>query len=480
MLTESLIISLAGGAAGVGLAAFINHTVRNLRLPTEIALLFDLRVDWRVLTFTLVLSVATGILFSLIPALQSSKPQLVPALKDESSMAGFRRSRLRNALVVAQVSLSLVLLISAGLIVRGLQAAQKVRPGFNPENRVALSFDVVLQGYDESRGKAFYQQVLERARSLPQIESVAMTDNLPLGLHYNSSRAYIEGAEFTSVSNLPGVVPMAASPGYFDVMGIPLRGRDFRLDEDKKESRAAVVNETFARRFYPGQDAIGKRFNFSGPNDPFWEIVGVVPDGKYTSLGEDPKPAVYTPLFRNYEGYVTLIARTRGDAHGGAERVTHRRATARPATTDLQSEDAHRAHGPVALSGTRRCDRARQLRPPRAHPRRSRHLRRMSHVVAGRTREIGLRMALGAQLFDVQKLIVRQGMWLAAIGSIIGLAVALGGARLLKSFLYGVSATDPITFTFIAFLLLAIAFLACWIPARRASRVDPMIALRAE
>ena len=139
--------------------------MRNLRLPTEIALLFDLRVDWRVLTFTLVLSVATGILFSLIPALQSSKPQLVPALKDESSMAGFRRSRLRNALVVAQVSLSLVLLISAGLIVRGLQAAQKVRPGFNPENRVALSFDVVLQGYDESRGRAFYQQVLERARS---------------------------------------------------------------------------------------------------------------------------------------------------------------------------------------------------------------------------------------------------------------------------------------------------------------------------
>ena len=134
LLTESLIISLAGGAAGVGLAAFINHTVRNLRLPTEIALLFDLRVDWRVLTFTLLLSVATGILFSLIPALQSSKPQLVPALKDESSMAGFRRSRLRNALVVAQVSLSLVLLISAGLIVRGLQAAQKVRPGFNPEN----------------------------------------------------------------------------------------------------------------------------------------------------------------------------------------------------------------------------------------------------------------------------------------------------------------------------------------------------------
>jgi macrolide transport system ATP-binding/permease protein len=480
LLTESLIISLAGGAAGVGLAAFINHTVRNLRLPTEIALLFDLRVDWRVLTFTLVLSVATGILFSLIPALQSSKPQLVPALKDESSMAGFRRSRLRNALVVAQVSLSLVLLISAGLIVRGLRAAQKVRPGFNPENRVALSFDVVLQGYDESRGKAFYQQVLERARSLPQIESVAMTDNLPLGLHYNSSRAYIEGAEFTSVSNLPGVVPMAASPSYFDVMGIPLRGRDFRRDEDKKESRVAVVNETFARRFYPGQDAIGKRFNFSGPNDPFWEIVGVVPDGKYTSLGEDPKPAVYTPLFRNYEGYVTLIARTRGDGHGALNAL-------RTAVQQLDpqlpifSPKALTEHMGLSLFPARVAAIALGSFGVLALILAAVGIYGvMSHVVAGRTREIGLRMALGAQLFDVQKLIVQQGMWLAAIGSIIGLVVALGGARLLKSFLYGVSATDPITFTFIAFLLLAIAFLACWIPARRASRVDPMIALRAE
>ena len=395
-------------------------------------------------------------------------------------MAGFRRSRLRNALVVAQVSLSLVLLISAGLIVRGLQAAQKVRPGFNPENRVALSFDVVLQGYDESRGKAFYQQVLERARSLPQIESVAMTDNLPLGLHYNSSRVYIEGAEFTSVSNLPGVVPMAASPGYFDVMGIPVRGRDFRLDEDRKESRAAVVNDTFARRFYPGQDAIGKRFNFSGPNDPFWEIVGVVPDGKYTSLGEDPKPAVYMPLFRNYEGYVTLIARTRGDSQAGLNAL-------RTAVQQLEPQL------PIFSPKTLTEHMGLSLFPARVAAIALGSFGVlalilaavgiygvMSHVVAGRTREIGLRMALGAQFSDVQKLIVRQGMWLAAIGSIIGLAVALGGARLLKSFLYGVSATDPITFTFIALLLLAIAFLACWIPARRASRVDPMIALRAE
>ncbi|HEV3408938.1 MAG TPA: FtsX-like permease family protein, partial [Chthoniobacterales bacterium] len=480
LITESLLISLAGGAAGVGLAAFINHSVRSLQLPTEITLLFDLRTDWRVLTFTLLLSVATGILFSLIPALQSSKPQLVPSLKDESSMAGFRRSRLRNALVVAQVSLSLVLLISAGLIVRGLQAAQKVRPGFDPQNVVALTFSVVLQGYDEARGRAFYNQVLEKTAALPQVERVAMVDNLPLGLNYNSSGVYIEGAEFSSISNLPLVVPYSTGPGYFDVMSIPLRGRDFRMDENKVEARVAIVNETFAKRFYPGQDPIGKRFNFRGPDNPWWEIVGVVPDGKYNSLGENPKAAVFTPFFRDFEGMVTLVARTRGDP----------RAALRALQAEIRKLDPEL---PIYSAKTLTEHMGTSLFPARmaAIALGSFGVLAlilaavgiygvMSHVVAGRTREIGLRMALGAQLSDVQKLILRQGMWLAGIGAVIGLAVALGGAQLLKSFLYGVSASDPITFTAIALLLLGIALLACWVPARRASRVDPMIALRAE
>ncbi len=480
LLTESLIISCAGGLCGAGLAAVINHSVRNLRLPVDVDLLFDLRTDWRVLTFTLVLSLATGILFSLIPALQSSKPQLVPALKDESSMAGFRRSRLRNSLVVLQVALSLVLLISAALIVRGLQAAQKVRPGFTPENRVALSFDLPLQGYDEARGRGFYAQVLERAAALPQVESVSVTDNLPLGLNYNSTTVYIEGAEFTSASNLPQAVPLSAGPRYFETMGIPLRGRDFRMDENTVENRVAVVNETFAHRFYPGKDPIGKRFNFRGPDNPWWEIVGVVPDGKYNSLGEDPKAAVYRPFFRDYEGGATIVARVRGDAHAALNAlkgVVQQLDSALPIySTKTLTEHMGTSLFPARMAAIALGSfgiLALILAAVGIYG-------VMSHVVAGRTREIGLRMALGAQLSDVQKLIVRQGMWLAAIGSVIGLAIALGGARLLKSFLYGVSATDPITFTFVAFLLLAIAFLACWIPARRASRVDPIIALRAE
>ena len=480
LLTESLLISLSGGAAGVFLSAAINSAVRGIHLPSDVTLLFDLRTDWRVLTFALVLSIATGILFSLIPALQSSKPQLVLALKDESSMAGFRRSRLRNFLVIAQVSLSLVLLISAGLIVRSLQAAQKMRPGFNPENAVAISFDVSLQGYNEQRGRAFQRQVLERAQSLPQVESAALTDYLPLGLNYNSSTIYVEGTQFTGPSNLPIAVPIDSGPGYFDVMGIPLRGRDFRDDENKKESRFAIVNETFVKKLLNGQDPIGRRFNWHGPTDPFFEIVGVVPDGKYNSLGEDPKPAVYTPLYRDYSGQVTLVARTHSDPRQVLSALRGEVQKLDPSVS-VYAAKTLKEHLGTSLFPARMAAIALGSFGILALILAAVGIYGvMSHVVAGRTREIGLRMALGAQLSDVQKLILKQGMLLAAIGSVCGLVIALGGARMMKSLLYGVSTSDPVTFTCVASLLFGIAFLACLIPARRASRVEPMIALRAE
>ena len=480
LLTESLLISLSGGAAGVFLAAAINSAVRGIHLPSDVTLLFDLRTDWRVLSFALLLSIATGILFSLIPALQSSKPQLVPALKDESSMAGFRRSRLRNFLVVAQISLSLVLLISAGVIVRSLHAAQKMRPGFNPENALAISFDVSLQGYNEERGRAFQKQVLERAQALPQIENAALTDYLPLGLNYNDSTIYIEGTEFKGASTLPIAIPIESSPGYFDVMGIPLRGRDFRDDENKKESRVAIVNETFAKKFFNGQDPIGRRFNWHGPTDPFFEIVGVVPDGKYNSLGEDPKPALYTPLYRDYSGAITLLARTRGDPRQVLAALRAEVQKLDPSIS-LYATKTLKEHMGTSLFPARMAAIALGSFGVLALILAAVGIYGvMSHVVAGRTREIGLRMALGAQLSDVQKLILKQGMFLAAIGSVCGLVIALGGARMMKSLLYGVSASDPMTFTCVALLLFGIAFLACWIPARRASRVGPMIALRAE
>ncbi|MDQ2855870.1 MAG: ABC transporter permease, partial [Acidobacteriota bacterium] len=313
LVTESVLLSLGGGLLGLLLAAWINSLVAAIKLPTDIALVFDLHLDWRVLLFALTVSLGTGIFFSLLPALQSSKPDLVPALKDEVSMAGFRRSRLRNSLVVVQVALSLVLLICAGLVVRSLQVAQRTRPGFTPENAVALSFDLGLQGYTEEKGRAFQRQVIERTRSLPGVRSVALTSTVPLTLDYSYSAIYVEGQTATGTNNLPVAVPNEITPDYFRTMEIPLRGRDFTERDSKEESRVAIVNETFAKRLFPGREAIGLRFNFSGPDKPYWEIIGVAADGKYNSLGEDPKAAFYRPLLRDYNTSAALVARTNGD-----------------------------------------------------------------------------------------------------------------------------------------------------------------------
>jgi predicted permease len=479
LLTESVLLSVMGGGVGLLLAVWTNQLIASIKLPTDIALLFDLRIDWRVLAFTLVLSLFTGVAFSLIPALQSSKPELVPALKEENSFAGFRRSRLRNGLVIAQIALSLVLLISAGLIVRGLQAAQRMRPGFNPENAIALSFDLSLQGYDDPKGRAFYRRVMERAAAIPGVRSVAATNVLPLALDYSSNTIYLEGQPVQSRSEMPLAIPYSVSPRFFETMGMALRGRDFLPNEDQKDSRVAVVNETFARRFFPGQDPIGKRYNHTGPEDPFWQIIGVVPDGKYNTLGEEPKAVTYRPL-RYFDEVFTLIART--DADPRTVLAALRRAVQELDPTlpiyDAKTLTEHMniplfpakmAAGILASFGVL----ALLLAAIGIYG-------VMSYVVAGRTREIGLRMALGAQAADVLRLILRQGMLLAIFGTIIGLTIGLGGTRLLKTLLYGVSAADPATFVTVTLLLGSVTFLACWLPALRATRVDPMRALRAE
>jgi len=480
LMTESVMLSLAGGIFGVLVAAAINRVVQRVDFPIDIALVFDLRIDWRVLFFTLGLSVLTGMLFSLIPALQSSKPQLVPALKDETSMAGFRRSRLRNTLVVAQITLSLVLLISAGLIVRSLQEAQRMRPGFNPENAVAFSFDVGLQGYDEPKGRALQKQALERIRALPGVEAAALVDNIPLSLNYNSSTIYIEGQPPTPASQLPLAIPSSVSPDYFRTMGISLRGRDFTDQEEKLEHRVAIVNETFAKKFFPSHDPVGKRFNFSGADKPFWEIIGVCGDGKYNSLGEEPKAAVFRPQLRDYSTAVSMVARTKGDPKTVLAAMQREMRNLDP-TLPLYGMKTLKDHMKIPLFPARMAAGALGSFGVLALVLAAVGIYGvMSYVVAGRTREIGLRMALGAQSSNVRRLILRQGMTLALIGSVLGLAIAFASTRLLKSVLYGVDAMDPMTFITVTVLLGTVALLACLLPAHRATRVDPMVALRAE
>jgi predicted permease len=480
LVTEAVILSLAGGVGGLVLAAWINALVSAMKFPSDLPLIIDLRVDWRVLAFAFAVSLATGIAFGMLPALQASRPELVPALKDEKSMGGFRRSRLRNALVVVQVALSLVLLICAGLVVRSLQVAQKTRPGFNPENAVTLSFDLGLQGYTEEKGRAFHKDLLRRVQNLPGINSVALVQTLPLSLDYSFTSIYVEGQAATGSSNLPVAVPNEISPNYFRAMDIPLRGRDFTERDDQDESRVAIVNETFARRFFPGRDAIGGRFNFSGPDKPFWEIVGVAADGKYNSLGEAAQPAFYRPLLRDYSTSAAFVARTTGDPKAAIAALRGELLALDPTlpTYDVRTLTDHLilplfpyrmaavvlgsfgilavVLAAIGIYGV------------------------MSYVVANRTREVGVRVALGAARSDVLLLMMKQGMSLALIGLAAGLLIGFGAARLIVKLLFGVNPTDPITFVGVTILLGLVAALACFVPARRATKVDPLVALRYE
>jgi predicted permease len=481
LLTESVMLAAAGGALGALLAWRLVELVKAFKPPVDFALTIDLKLDWRVLVFTTLVSFGAGALFGLIPAWQATKPDLVPALKDETGVGGYRRSRLGGALVVAQVALSLVLLAGAGLIVRSLQQAQTMGPGFNIEHTVTASVDLNLQGYDRARGLQFYKQLIARVESQPGAQLVSYAGYLPLNLDRSSGAIYAEGQPFTRRADLPQILYNTVWPRYFETMGIGLlEGRDFTLQDDKEEARPVIVNESFARRFWPGQSAVGKRLSQGGPDQPFWEIVGVARDSKYWSIGEDPQPFVYFPMPRNYQGAAALVARTSGDPQVLINAIRREISRLDP---NLPVYDAKTMREHMRLS----------LFPLRAGAWVAGSFALLALLLAGlgiygvmsyateqRTREFGVRMALGAQRGDVLRLVLRQGLWLALTGLALGLAGALILTQLMKSVLYGVSATDAVTFAGVTLLLTLIVLLACYVPARRATRIDPLRALRHE
>lgn len=300
LLTESMMLALAGGGLGGLMAWWLVDLVTAFKPPVDFALAIDLKIDWRVLVFTFIVAFLTGVLFGLLPAWQATKPDLVSALKEETNSGGYRRSRLHSGLVVMQAALSLVLLASAGLIVRSLQQVQTIGPGFEIEHTVTTSVDLNLQGYDRARGLAFYEQLIARIEALPGVRSASFIGYLPLNLDRNSSTIYAEGQPFTRRADLPAILTTAAWPRYFETMGIALlEGREFTMRDGDEQTRVAIVNESFARRFFPGQNAVGKRLSQGGPDRPFWEIVGVVKNSKYWSVGEDPQPFVFFPMVRN-------------------------------------------------------------------------------------------------------------------------------------------------------------------------------------
>jgi len=487
LLTESVMLSLLGGVIGVLLAMWLLDlglaSMPSLDIPTAV----HIKLNGLALLFTLIVSLVTGALFGLAPALQATKTDLVSALKDSASLSGYRRSRLRGGLIVAQIAMSLLLLIVAGLVIRSLQRVETLDLGFEPERRLMMSFGLDLQGYDEAQAEQFQKRLLERVRAMPGVKSASYTIFPPLSpSRYRSTSVFVEGQEpARGANNAPFTMYARVGTRYFETMGTPLvAGRDFAEHDTADSQRVVIVNEAFVRRFFPRlkspAEAIGKRYWHSADDSIWYQIIGVAKTGKYWTIGEAPSPFVWFTLAQRPWGGVDLIAQTEGDPSGliGAVRGEIKQMDPNLPVTDARTMTEHLraslapARGAAAVLG-------------------SFGLLALSiaaigiygvtaYSVARRTREIGVRMALGAEAIDIVKLIVRQGMTLTLAGLATGLTGALVVTRLMASVLYGVSATDAATFVVVPSLLALVTLIACYLPARRATKVDPMIALRCE
>jgi macrolide transport system ATP-binding/permease protein len=496
LLTESTLLAVLGGALGLFVALWAVDVLRAMPPPPGLLPLTpDFSADWRVLAFTLGLSLLTGVLFGLVPALQASRPDLIPALKDEPSApehAG-RRFNLRSALVVAQVAMSLVLLIAAGLFVRSLWRAAAVEPGFAADRILTAQLNINLLRYTRAQGREFYRQAVERVRAVPGVESASLARNVPLGGGGSVRSLLVEGQRDSgniarsegggvSAGDDPNLVNVnVIGAGYFQTTGISLLGgRDF--DERDAEDRPGVVivNESFVARHFNGQGALGQRLSFRGAEGPWYEIVGVARDSKYRALSEGPTPFVYLPLAQNHETGMTLLVRTAGDPAAVAAAVRSEvQAIDRnvPLTgvrpmTELIGNSLYAARMGATLLGVFALV-ALTLAAVGVYG-------VMAFSVARRTREIGIRMALGAGRRDVLRLVLKEGMTLVAVGVGVGLMTAAAVTRLLAGFLYGVSVTDAATFIAVPAALALVALAACYVPARRATKVDPLVALRYE
>ncbi len=480
LMTESVILSIAGGVAGILLAYWLIDVVNVWRPPVDVPVIPHVVMDTRVLVFTAVISLLTGLLFGLAPALQSTRASLAGAMKNEAPSERLRRFSLRDILVTTQVALSVVLLIGSILVVRSLQHALSLNLGFNPQHAAVLSYDFGAQGYDEERSRQFQRRLLDKVRSMPGIESAGIIDGLPLTLNISNSGIYLEGKPEPRAGDVAMANMYFITPGYLEAMRTRLiAGRDLDRRDTKDAPLVALVNEAFVRQLLPGEDAVGKRFRHR-TNGAWIQIAGVVEDGKYRSLGEAPSPTVFEPMEQNWTTGQTLVARS---PLAESETVgLLRRAVAEldPSVTVFDDESLGSALGlalfPAKLVAVVLASfglLAVVLAATGVYG-------IMAYAVSRRTREIGIRTALGAAPWDVARVVLMRTAILLAAGVVIGFAIAFATGAFFGQILYGISAHDPLTYLCAIGLMAAVAFVACWVPARRAIKVDPLTALRAE
>jgi len=480
LMTESVLLAGIGGLAGFGVSALLLKLLVTADLPLPFPIALDLGTDVTVLGFGLAVTLGAGLFFGLIPALQASNPDVAPTLKDEGTGGGKpRKVTLRSALVVTQVAVSLVLLVGAGLFLRSLQARMAVDPGFGYEPAAVMTFATPQDKYNEEETRVFMRTLQEDVAQLPGITGVGLTADLHLSSLNNSSMdVAVAGIEPPPGADFHMVEWAGVTPGFFAAAGVRvLRGRNFDQTDAPDAGRVAIVSEAMAARFWPGEDAIGRQFH---ARDTDFTVVGIARDAKVRSLGEAPRPFIYRPYDQAFSSGMTMVASTTGDDQKALLDVLALARRNEPELLVMETKTMDR-HLAVSLLPHRLSAVIISAFGVLALLLASIGLYGVvSYSVSTRSREVGIRMALGADPKGVVSMLTRGGLRLVAVGTVIGLVAAFAVARLLGSLLYGVPTSDPVSFLAVPALLAGVAVLAAWIPARRASLVNPVSALKAD
>lgn len=484
LLTESMLLALLGAVVGLGFAAAGIRFLQTIQIPTELPISISPQLDERVLIFSLICAVVSAIVFGLAPALQSSKPDLVPALKSaESGQPTARRLTGRNALVIGQVAMSMILLIATGMLLDGFRHTLVVDPGFRIDHLLTMQFDTSMVRYTPQQSHDFYRSLLDKARAVPGVRAVTLASTIPMSPGQDVRNVSPEGYQFPKGQLSTQILCSYVNENYFDVMQTPIiRGRAFTPNDKEDAPRVAIVNEQFAKTYWSGQDPIGKRLQIANKTQNQWiQVVGVTKTGRYVFAGESPTSFIYFPFAQNPRQSMFLLTNSYGDPAP----------LAAPLRDLVRSLDADQP-----VFNVRTMEDFYQIRTISIMRIIVEVVGTMGGVgltlaliglygliaysVSRRTREIGVRMAIGAKRSDVLNMVLRQGLKLSLAGILIGGAISVAVSKLLTTGLVGLGHPNSATYVVVPLVLFVVTLVSCYLPALRASRVDPMVALRYE